>query len=74
MVTYQNIARGIFGGDKQVLGRQQFVYDVDDSVGGDDVTGQDLCLIVDVHGVLKTNETSERHEHRVTAQHPSPQN
>lgn len=65
-VTYQNPAGGTFGGDKQVLGRQQCVYDVDDSVGADNVTGQNLRLLVYEHSVLKTNETSERREHRET--------
>lgn len=56
-----------------MLGRQPFVDDVDDSIGADDVTSQDLCLIVYIHGILKTRENCERHEHREATQNPFPQ-
>lgn len=56
-----------------MLGRQPFVDDVDDSIGADDVTSQDLCLIVYIHGILKTKENCERHEHREATQNPFPQ-
>lgn len=38
----------------QVLGTQQFVYDVDDSIGADEVAVYDFSSIIDMHRVLKS--------------------
>lgn len=58
--THQNPSRGIFRGDYQVLGRQQFVYDVDDSIGSDDITGYDLSFIIYVHSILKSTKKEKK--------------
>lgn len=58
--THHNPSRGIFGGENQVLGRQQFVYDVDDSIGIDDITGYDLSLIIYIHCVLKLTKKRKK--------------
>lgn len=42
------------------MGRQQFVYDVDDAIGIDEITGYDLSLIIYIHRVLKLTKKRER--------------
>lgn len=62
-LTHQNPSSSISRGDKQVLGRQQLVYDVDNSIGADDVTGYDFSFIIYMHRVLKSTRKG-KNEHK----------
>lgn len=71
--THQNPSRGILRGDKQVLGRQQFVYNVDDTIGTDDIAGYDLSFIIYKHCTLKSTKKEKkemsikRNKHKTTS-------
>lgn len=52
----QDPSKGVSRSDEQVLGRQYFVYDMDDSISGDDIAGYDLSLVIYIHGILRDGD------------------
>jgi hypothetical protein len=43
-----------------MLGREQFVYDVDDAVSTDDIAGYDLSLVIYIYCALKSAKREEK--------------
>lgn len=43
-----------------VFGREQLVYDVNDSIGADDIAGYDVGFIIYKHLILKSTNKKEK--------------